>query len=499
MQDKKLTKKLRFKIFLLIFFNSFLLIFLSLTIPSLKLSNLLTSLITLAIGNFLSLGTGIIIFKWLSFFDRLHEALDHLIHGQYDFRLAASNSRDEFDTLAISLNQLSQDVGKAINSQKTNTDQILSGQRKFEAIIASLIDGIIVLDLHHQVVLINPAAEYLTGYKSDEILGKKLDSLIKLEDKNQQIIAVNDYCSIPVQLDLNTPSPIRVNLTGKGNTKNEIKILAQPIQSTVQTDLGCILILRDLAKEKIFEQMQVDFVSMASHELRTPLTSIVNYLAVVDEEGKNQLSTELYSYVNRALQSAKELSSLIQNFLNVAKIERGSLNINAQPLDWVSLVGQLVNDNKPLAVQKNISLELRLPQQPINQIIADKVHIGEVLNNLISNAINYTPSGGKIEVGIRPENLEVLTYVSDTGVGVPKEAISHLFSKFFRVPGALTRESASKGSGLGLYISKSIIDLHHGKIWVESQPGKGSTFFFTLPLASNPEEPLTIANYSAIT
>ncbi len=230
--------------------------------------------------------------------------------------------------------------------------------------------------------------------------------------------------------------------------------------------------------------MQVDFVSMASHELRTPLTSIIGYLNVLIDEGKDKFDPEQKDFLNKILTGAQQLSNLVSNLLNVSKVERGAISINIQSLDWNKVLTQAVDENKVQASQKNITLELVDINSSLPKVQADNIRIMEVLNNLISNAVNYTQQGGSIKVSAKLQGQEVITAIQDTGKGIPPEAISHLFTKFYRVSNAQDVSSNSKGTGLGLYLSKSIIELHHGKIWVQSQVGKGSTFYFTLPVSA---------------
>lgn len=228
--------------------------------------------------------------------------------------------------------------------------------------------------------------------------------------------------------------------------------------------------------------MKLDFISMASHELKTPLTSIIGYLSVFTQENQNKVPKEELELIKRSLISAQQLLTLIQNILNVNKIEDEKMSVTIEQTDYVKVLSKAIDDLKPQANQKNILLSLTLPQQPVPKVLADPVRIGEVLTNLLANAINYTNPGGKVEISLNLSPNEITTTVSDTGIGIPKEAIPHLFNKFFRVSNQT--QQANKGTGLGLYISKSIVEKHHGKVWVESEPGKGSQFSFTLPIVT---------------
>lgn len=337
-------------------------------------------------------------------------------------------------------------------------------------IISSLRDGVILLDKSGQTLAVNSIAEEITGFAKNELLKKQLTKLVTLKDPAGQIIQVEKITA--------ATSPQKIDLTGKDEHKANIEITIIP---TDDPNIGFMLLLHDLTQEKVFEQMQIDFVSMASHEFRTPLTSIIDYLSVLEEESGKSLAKEQKEFLDRALQSAQQLSALVNNILNVAKVERGSFAVSLKPLNLNKILKEALENNQGHALQKSIFLTLDLPSHPLPEALADEVRINEVLNNLLDNAINYTKNQGKIEIGAKTNNNEVVIHIKDNGIGIPKEALGHLFTKFFRGSEALKDDY--KSNGLGLYLSKSIIDLHHGRIWVESAVGKGSTFFFSLPIA----------------
>lgn len=357
---------------------------------------------------------------------------------------------------------------------------------RLKSVVSSLTDGIIVLNLNRQVVLANSAAEKLTGYTQTQMLNQPIDRLILLINKDGNQINPGEYC--PLQLHGSTATlfntPDNIKLIGNNNNSHTVKLSCSQIDSSLSTDLGFILDLEDRSKEKTLEAVQLDFVSMASHELRTPLTSIRGYLSVFLGDNKDKLTPEQKEQLERIQVSGDQLAGIIDNLLSVSKVERGAFSLSAQAIDYQKLLQKTVEDNKIQASSKNISLTLEI-LGTLPEVHADPIRISEVLNNLISNAISYTQEGGAIKVGAKFGGKEIITSVTDNGRGIPADAIPHLFTKFFRVQEALDQSSNSKGTGLGLYISKSIIDLHHGKIWVESPGlGKGTTFYFTLPVKS---------------
>lgn len=246
-----------------------------------------------------------------------------------------------------------------------------------------------------------------------------------------------------------------------------------------------------LAKEAQLERMKLDFVAMSAHELRTPLTTVVGYLSFLMEDPVtiNKLASEEKEILNRAFLNATRLGKLIDNLLVVSRIEKGRMSLNLQPVQLEDLIDRIIKELKNLAQMKKIYLEFQAPNQPLPMVLGDRLRIEEVVSNLVGNAINYTSLGG-VSLSIARHEDELVVAVKDTGQGIPKEARAHLFTKFFRVKAPL--EAGTKGTGLGLYISKNIIDAHKGRIWVESEAGKGSTFYFSLPIAHTIPPPQTL-------
>lgn len=434
------------------------------------------SLILGAIGAF---------FVWylLNPLNKLYLAAKLFARGELSHQIDIK-SGDEIEAIALEFNQMAKNLSGSLGGVAADKDNLSTEKNKLNTIISSLSDGVVVLNMHKSVVLANQAAESLIGYSFKEMADKNIDELFILADKAKVPIPSQDFAPIYMGKEVHKfETKDSVVLTNKKGEQKTIRLISSPVLGNIQSDLGCILLLHDASPEKELESIQLDFVSMASHELRTPLTSVLGYLSVFLDENKDKLDPEQKESLERIMISAQQLNALIDNLLSVSKVERGAFSISATPMDYTKLLEKIVQDNQIQAVQKNISLKLELPPTELPKVSIDPVRISEVLNNLISNALNYTGSGGSITVKAAIQGLEIVTCVSDTGAGIPKDAQAHLFTKFFRVSGALDQSSNSKGTGLGLYISKSVIDLHKGKIWVESEVGKGSNFFFSLPLS----------------
>lgn len=362
--------------------------------------------------------------------------------------------------------------------------EVMSGERNKLAITLSAItDGVIAVDSVRRIIIFNKAAEEITGYKLDEVLGKKIDEIIKIVDGKME---VSSWVYCPVRLDSYEGivySKDGLKILGAGNKERYVNVVAGQIKEGRNINLGCILTIHDVTKERELEQMKLDFVSMAAHELRTPLTSLKGYIYIFLRNYRQVINQEQLTYLIRMNIATQKLVGLVENLLNVSRIERGVLTINLEPLDWYENVKEVVSELLDQVKDKKQELVLVQPSKVLAKVSVDKFRINEVLTNLLSNAINYTPAGGKIKVWLEQINDEVITHIEDNGPGIPEDAIPHLFTKFFRVSGKL--EQGSKGTGLGLYIAKSIVIMHKGRIWVESQVGHGSVFSFALPIASS--------------
>lgn len=352
----------------------------------------------------------------------------------------------------------------------------------FETSVSAINDPVILLNSKFEVKYINLAAENFTGIKKPDATSKKIDQFVRFYDKTGKEILPAEY--LPPRSETQNPRVFfgsEIKIISAINIQVFADVASFKPDFAELIDISGIILFHDKTKEKQLEAMKLDFVSMAAHELRTPLTSVKGYISVFLNENKNKLTPEQLMFVRRINTSTQQLSGLVENLLSVARVERGNLTLHSQIVDWVSNVSTQIDTFQHRADEKRIKLTFIKPEKPISKVDVDLVRINEVLNNLVSNALNYTEPMGKIMVWIDESSDIITTYFKDTGKGISKEALPHLFSKFFRVQGG-SAEQSSKGNGLGLYLSKAIVELHHGKIWAQSEGiGKGSAFAFSLP------------------
>ena len=392
-----------------------------------------------------------------------------------------SKDSNEIGGLFSSFNTVVSDIRSTIETLKLDKNMKSADKDKFEVVLSGISDAIIAVDIDQKILIFNSAAQNLTGYTIDEVMNHHIGKVIRVFDRDQELLPF-DYC------------PIKSNDSeGTVFTKKDLKIVGKnkeffanlvvgKIKEGAKINLGCILALHDTTEEKRLEEMKLDFVSMAAHELRTPLTSLKGYLSILIKDNKDILKPDEATFLARADISAQQLGALVDNLLNVSRIENHRLTINIEPFDMRQLIQQSVEQIMERAKDKKITLEFKKDDSPLPKVLIDKLRMGEVLNNLVSNAIAYTQQGGRVTIWTERKDDLVVSHVQDTGEGIPKESLPHLFTKFFRISGKL--EQTTKGTGLGLYISKEIIKMHRGEIWVESELGKGSTFSFSLPTES---------------
>lgn len=407
----------------------------------------------------------------------LQNSLQNIGEKHFDVRLA-KRPQNEIGNLFDAFNTMASTLQEAVAKLEQDKYIMSREKDKLEVVLSGITDAIIAVDLNQRILIFNSAAETLTGYNSSQVLGQDIGKIIRVFDTEQELLPL-DYCPITTSV-LEGVVFTKKNLKVVSKNKESlVNLVAGKIKEGANINLGCILVLHDNTEEKRLEEMKLDFVSMAAHELRTPLTSLRGYLSIFIKENKNVFSPEQDIFLSRANIAAQELSALVENLLNVARIESNRVTINIEPVDIIELIQQNVNQFMERTREKKITLVFKRDNSLMPKVLIDKLRISEVLDNLLSNAITYTQEGGTITVWIERMNDEVITHIQDTGIGIPKELIQHLFTKFFRISGRL--EQGPKGTGLGLYISKEIVKMHRGKIWAESEVGIGSTFSFSLP------------------
>ena len=363
------------------------------------------------------------------------------------------------------------DDGDATGAVLTLRDdtEMLAATKRSEAILLSTSDGIIVFDADDRVTFANPAAETLLGRGAEELVGLITDTWT--------IFGLATDPEGPVQETGTQTREVRM----EEPAHRIVDVRVDPVFDDRHAYLGSVCTIRDVTAEREAMQMKNEFVSTVSHELRTPLTSIKGYIDLIldGEAGEvNEIQQEFLSIVK---ENSDRLVELINDMLDISRIESGRIVLKVQPLDIAERVCGAVNTFKAVLDQQGRSIHVDVPDE-LPKAAGDPDRVGQVLINFISNAIKYSPEGGDVYVSADFEDDRVKVGIRDEGIGIAPEDQARLFTKFYRVDSSLTREIG--GTGLGLSICKSIIELLGGEVGVDSEQGKGSTFWFTLPLAS---------------
>lgn len=366
----------------------------------------------------------------------------------------------------------------ALNEQGLFQENALS-----ETALNNLIVGVFMLDKTGSIILSNFAGNQMIGYEPKDTKNKNYIDLIKITDSKGAPIEASIN---PIARNLIEGGKITTDnyfLSSRNNVLRPIGLVIKEILDTANQSKGTIVILRDLTREKLLDQQRSDFISTASHEMRTPVAAIEGYLALALNEKVTNIDEKARNYLEKAHASAERLGKLFQDLLNSARAEDGRLQNNPEVINVAEFLESLSSNMKFMAEKKGLNFEFLINANQDKSkeqylVNVDKDRLGEVINNLYENANKYTESG-KIVIGLTGNPKVVQLRVQDTGDGIPADAIPHLFEKFYRADNSSTREIG--GTGLGLYLAKEIVKLYDGRIWVESEVGKGSTFYINLP------------------
>lgn len=264
-------------------------------------------------------------------------------------------------------------------------------------------------------------------------------------------------------------------LIGQGKLDTTIVVKSNDELESLARDLN-----KMSSQLKEIDQLKKDFLASVTHELKSPLTSLIMYVDLFLEGAAGELTEKAKKFLKIMERSSKRLSRFIDDLLDMAKIERGKMEIKKEPLEILPIVSEIAELIKPQADEKDIEIAMNIPDN-LPLVFVDGDRTRQIITNILSNSVKFTPEKGKISVNIQDEKEHFQVSISDTGIGIPPEQIGKIFDKFEQVKEVRERVKGPRGTGLGLAIVKSLVEAQGGKIWVESEVDKGSTFYFTLP------------------
>ena len=388
--------------------------------------------------------------------------------------------------VAIAVNN--SDLYAFITDQAERVGSMLQAQQaevaKNRAILESIADGVLVLDYKGRVLLVNPAAEEMLGFSAMAIQGEHFRHMLGLgETPTDRELAQALYAHMRQWLEEAGKDPTQLN-TGTARLESGKKVLAvsfAPLVVETGGIPGLVAALRDMSREAEVDRLKNEFISTVSHELRTPMTSIKGYTDLLFLGMAGGLSDAQRNFLQIIKSNADRLTALVNDILDISRIETGRLRLTIEPLDLGYIVSQVVLSFQEQFREAELLLEWEEPEG-LPQVRGDAARVTQVLNNLLANACHYTPAGGWVSVSLRQTDGFLRVSIEDTGIGIAAEDLPRIFDRFYRVDDPIVQEAG--GTGLGLSIVKMFVEMLGGEIWVESELGEGTAFHFTLPLST---------------
>lgn len=380
---------------------------------------------------------------------------EKLAAGNFDISVRV-RSRDEIGRLAEVFNYLTEELRQSLHAMANE-------KGKLEAILEYMSNGVIAIDNDGKLMHINPKAVELlalpTGAATEDVLNK---------------------LSLGTAAEILRLAPATLELTLEDFNKTVLRAYLAPVKSASEQLSGVVVVLQDMTEQSRLDQLRRDFVANVSHELRTPLTTIKSYVetlldGAVEDRG---VTSRFLTVVN---EESDRMTRLVRDLLTLSTLDNLTTGHKRQRIFLDELTLEVANKMVVAAQQKELHLGISLPEE-VPPVLANSDEIEQVLNNIVSNAIKFTPSGGEILLSLHADEQEVTILVRDSGVGIPPEDLPRIFERFYRVDKARSRQMG--GTGLGLAIAQQIIEGHGGRIWVESEPGQGTAVGFTLPVAT---------------
>ncbi len=347
-------------------------------------------------------------------------------------------------------------------------------REQWNLIFAHTSEAIFFVNENELVESMNPAAEQLVGFTQNEALGKSIYEIIRIDPKSDA--SLYQFLSLRAENSELKPGYLEFQIIQKNG--EHVWISCSFTRISDESEEKIAIFARNISEAKKAEQMRSDFISIASHELRTPLTVIAGYLSLLMAGKVGKLADKQANFVKQIYEDTQSLSSLVEDLLDVSRLDSGKFRLHKTPLSLSDIVLKTVESLNDKALERNIIIVYTIHKN-LPMIHGDKAKLRQVITNIIDNAIKYTNPGGKIRVELRTDRNSFLLTVTDSGYGIEKKDLPHIFERFYRAENKLLDRVT--GAGLGLYISKTIIEMHEGGIGVDSAIEKGTTFTISLP------------------
>ena len=408
---------------------------------------------------------------------RLRDGAKRIAAGNLDLELKLTTG-DEIEELAHEFTAMAEKLSRSYRGLEDKvrqaTSELAHKNESLEATLAAMAEGLMVLSSDHRILLWNHAAEVITGYAADQAIGRNCEELLKPVSERGKKVS-DEVCPIDMLAGLDQ-SWEHLNLEAEITTRDGSHLpvsITSSLLAGSQTK-GCVVVLRDISKEKELDRIKSDMISMVSHELRTPLGPLIGFAELLQDTDLPE--DKRRRYLNIIIEQGRRLSGLVDNFLTLSQLEAGKFELDLQETDLHSICLEVIAIETSHNPKHDLVNDI---QRDFPRIRADAHRIKRVIHNLVSNAIKYSPNGGTIRIWGKDLGSAIEVSVTDQGVGIREKDLHKLFERFSRVH----RDSLPDvtGTGLGLSICKTIVEEHGGSIRVDSEYGNGSTFTIQLP------------------
>lgn len=371
------------------------------------------------------------------------------------------------------------ELESTISALRHEREALLSGRDMLSLVLSEIGDAVIAVDRKRTIVLFNTAAERITGFDAGDMLGRSLeDSLVFLQDDKK--LDLDTYCPVDRDAEGIVFSAEKLRLD-TGKKERYVSLHVGKTKKNPHIDIGAILTLHDLTRERTFDKIKQEFVAITAHQMRTPLTEVRWSLEMLLAGDLGKLPKTQRAMITRSFTSNERMIKLVDDLLHCARIEHIYGPVKKERIDLVKLVKDSAWLLKKEARKRKLRLEVEKPETAIPEIHGDEQLVRSAVANVLHNALIYTPAGGTISISFRKGKKSAAVVIHDSGIGIPPDEQNLIFNKFFRAKNAMKTETDA--SGLGLYIAKRLVDRHGGELTFSSRLNKGSTFTISLPVA----------------
>jgi PAS domain S-box-containing protein len=410
-----------------------------------------------------------------------NQMADSLLEAQVTLAKKVALRTKELDEKIIELEDSQKAVVNILEDVQHERDHVMEERDKIDTILKSIGDGVFVVDAKMNMVLANDVVEELSGFSLSEMIGKPYQKFLRFVYEGSAKNEVNDrFVKDALATGKTQEMANHTVLIHRDGSRLPVADSSAPLHNVNGKVVGCVVVFRDVTRERAIDKAKTEFVSLASHQLRTPLSAINWYSEMLIDGDAGKLSADQMKYMLEISRGNKRMIDLVSALLNVSRLELGTFSIEPGS---VKITEVAENELKALELkikEKKIKVLKKYATDLPKKYPADAKLLSIVVGNILSNAVKYTPAKGKVDLFIYKEKSNVLITVKDTGYGIPKLQQSRIFEKLFRADNV--RAMDTDGTGLGLYIVKMILDQVGGKIWFESIEGKGTKFYVEMPV-----------------